>query len=205
MVCEPNKWTDNSFGGYLENIHIKHNLITGSNYHNHNLEIREKLYKAVNYLSSIKFGINTQLLNYLDNEGKFLLEDVEFTRSEVLQRFITIKIGQLFSKIPFYLSIHADWRGRLYTQSFFISYQSSDLSTSLLEIWNGEILNESGLNYLYIYGPNNHNQNKRSKKSYIDRINWVKTNYNKIINLYKGIISTADSKFIFAAFCLVIR
>ena len=38
MICEPNKWTDNSFGGYLENTQIKRNLITGSNYHNHKIE-----------------------------------------------------------------------------------------------------------------------------------------------------------------------
>ena len=156
-------------------------------------------------MSSIIFGINNQLLNYLNNEGKYLLEDVELTRSEILQRFFTIKIGHIFSNLPFYLSIHADWRGRLYTKSFFISSHSSDLSSSLLEFWDGEILNDSGLNYLYISGANNHNQNNISKKSYIDRINWVKTKYNKIINLDKGLISTADSKFIFAAFCLVIR
>lgn len=71
-------------------------------------------------MSNINFGINNQLWNSLNknNEGKYLLEDVELTRSEILQRIITIKIGLLFSKLPFYLSIHADWRGRVYTQSF---------------------------------------------------------------------------------------
>jgi DNA-directed RNA polymerase len=115
-------------------------------------------------LSSINFGINKSLLNYLNNEGKYLLDEVGLTTSEKLQRFITIKLALLFSNLPFHLSIHEDWRGRLYTQAFFISYQSSDLSTALLEFWEGEILSDSGLNYLYIYGANNHNQNNISKK-----------------------------------------
>ena len=60
--------------------------------------------------------------------------EVAISDSERLQQAITIKIAETYKNIPIYLNTHADWRGRLYTytNSFFISYQGSDLSASFL-------------------------------------------------------------------------
>jgi DNA-directed RNA polymerase len=75
----------------------------------------------------------------------------------------------------------------------------------LLNFWEGEPLSSEGKNYLYIYGANNHNENSISKESYLDRINWVKINYEQIINLDRELILSAENKFIFTAFCLNMR
>lgn len=49
-------------------------------------------------------------------------------------------IDQAYSKlnIPFYLNHICDWRGWVYTQSFFISYQGDDFSNSLINFYEGE-------------------------------------------------------------------
>jgi len=49
-------------------------------------------------------------------------------------------------------------------KSFFLSYQSGDLSTALLRLWEGDKLSESGLRYLYIYGANVYNEENLNKK-----------------------------------------
>lgn len=201
MICIPNQWSDSSFGGFLENKTQGISVITGSSKHKHSVEIRDKLYKAINCINSIQFGINEDLLNFLSNEGKFILED-QLNSSDSLQRQITLKIAETFKNVPFYLNVHSDWRGRIYTQSFFISYQGGDLSSALLNFWEGESLNESGKYYLYIYGANNHNENNLSKASFEERIQWVKDNYDKIINLDPNLILSAENKFVFTAFCL---
>ena len=92
---------------------------------------------------------------------------------------------------------------------FFISYQGSDLSASLLLLYKGEKLTEKGTDYLYIYGANLFNAKINdlpiSKKPFRERINWVKDNYEKIINLDIEFIKKAESKFLFAAFCLTLK
>jgi len=208
MICEPNQWSDNLHGGFLENKFEQKSIITGSFQHKHTVENKLNLYKAVNYLNSIKFGVNVYLLNYLENEGNFLLDsenNQEIDKSEELQREITLKVARTFSNIPFYLSTHSDFRGRIYTQSFFLSYQSGDLSTALLRLWEGDKLSESGLRYLYIYGANVYNEENLNKKSYDERVEWVKNNYEKILKMEPTFISKAESRVIFAAFCLTMR
>jgi len=155
MVCRPAIWSCKSFGGFLDNKIKGESVITGSTMHNHLIENKKPLYDSINYLNSIKFSINSLLLDYLNNEGNYLLDEVK--SEDELQRLITLKIGETYENVPFYLNVHADWRGRLYTQSFYITYQGSDLSSALLNLWDGEMLNDSGKYYLYIYGANNHN------------------------------------------------
>jgi hypothetical protein len=106
MVCKPNLWSEDSFGGFLDNINKEVPIITGSHQHNHLVENKEALFKTVNYLNSIKFSINNTLLNYIKNEGKFLLEEIKGDNDT--QRIITLKIAESFSNIPFYLNVHAD-------------------------------------------------------------------------------------------------
>lgn len=203
MLCKPNLWSDTSYGGYLENKTREVSIITGTSIHDHKIENKNSLFKAVNYLNSIKFGVNNLLLDYLMDEGSYILDYIEPDND--LQRNITLKIAKLFSKVPFYLNVHADWRGRIYTQSFFISYQGGDLSSALLNFWEGQILTESGKYHLYIHGANNHNENNISKESFDNRVEWVKNNYDKIINLDRSLILSAEKPFIFLAFCLNMR
>ena len=112
-------------------------------------------------MNSIKFRINNDLLNFvLSEEGKFLLNN---DKNVEIQQSIILKIATFYKDTYFYLPTHADWRGRIYTHSMFITYQGSDLSSSLLLFDKGEILNNEGRYYLYIYGANAYNENNISK------------------------------------------
>lgn len=211
MLCEPAKWGDKIYGGFLENdIKKKKEIYTKSPSNKHKIENKELLYKSVNYLNSIQFEINIDLLEFLAKKGNSLLyTNEDISESERLQQAITLKIAETYKNIPIYLNTHTDWRGRLYTNSFFISYQGSDLSASLLLLYNGEVLTEQGQEYLYIYGANLYNakinDHSISKNPFLERINWVKNNYEKIINLDIEFIKKAESNFLFAAFCLTLK
>jgi DNA-directed RNA polymerase, mitochondrial len=204
MICEPNKWSDDFCGGYLDNELREEGIISGSLYHGHEMFNKNKLYETINYMSSIKFKINEDLLNYLENEGNYLIEEKE-DKSEELQKLTTLQIAKTYINTPFYLPLQADWRGRIYTKPFFITYQGNDLSLSLLEFWEGEVLTPSGLDSLYIYGANNYNQSNISKDTYSNRIKWVKDNINNILKMDKEFILKAENKIIFIVFCLIIR
>ena len=199
MICELNPWNIDSYGGFLDNKVIKNDIVTGSNYHGHKLENRDNIYKAVNNISSIKFNINKDLFNYIENEGKYLLDS--YNPQNKLQLDLTMKIAKIYYNIPFYLNTSCDWRGRIYTNSFFISYQGGDLSRSLVEFDNGEVLNKKGLEYLKIFGANCYGDNM-NKDSFSNRIKWVNKNITKIINLDKTLISEANNPIHFAYFCI---
>jgi hypothetical protein len=202
MICEPLEWSENKFGGFIENKYIKDPINTGSKFHGHEIKNKENLYKAVNHLNKTEFSVNKELLDYILNEGSYLLEHDKDQKE--LQNIITIKVAQTYSKYKFYLNLNCDWRGRLYTNSFFLTYQGGDLSRSLIEFYKGEKLTDVGLKYLYIYGANCYSS-VLNKKSIVKRINWVKKNLNSIINMDTNFLNKANKKLQFAAFCLAVK
>lgn len=131
MLSPPVEWSETQFGGYLDNQNKQTNLITGSHIAQaHKVSNLANLYKAINTLQSIKFEINSQLLDLIINDGLYLLEKLD-NNEEELQRDMTLKIAQMFSNILIYLPVNSDWRTRIYTQSFFITYQGADLTSAL--------------------------------------------------------------------------
>lgn len=208
MLSQPQKWNNHSFGGYLLNNIHREDLITGANLHAHKIENREILHNAINNMSSIKFNFNTDLISFIEKDGKFLSDliyDQQLSDSEKYQNYMYIKIGKIFNKQPFYIPLQADWRGRIYTKSFFANYQGGDLALSLIEFNEGQSLTEKGKDYLYIYGCNLYNENNMSRSSYENRINWVKSNIENILSMKKDFILKAENKFCFVSFCLVMR
>ena len=210
MISQPAIWDTNKYGGFLINEKIKDKVFHKSPNTNHKMENKKNIYRAINYLNSIQFEINNDLLNFLLNEGNILLDiKKDKDNTELLQNIITIKIAETYKNLPFYLNTFADWRGRIYTNCFFITYQGSDLSAGLLLLHEGEKLTTDGIDYLYIYGANLYNETINeisvAKLSFGERINWVEKNYNKIINLDIEFIKKAESPILFAAFCLTVK
>ena len=72
----------------------------------HKTNNKTDLYKAVNTLNSVKFGVNNLLLNYLLNEGNYLLDKIK--AKDALQRSITLKLAETLSNTPFYLTVRSD-------------------------------------------------------------------------------------------------
>ncbi len=201
MVCKPNLWDNNQFGGFLQNEVIKENVFKGSiqdNKHKFEGKGLDKLFNTINYFNQIKFGINKSLLDFIQNEGKYLLDEVDLDNK--MNNKITLNLANIYKDIPFYLNAYADWRGRIYTHSFYISYQGSDLSSAVIEFWDGEPLNDTGIHFFYIYGANLFGH--INKETFNDRIKWVKDNLPLILKLDKELILKSKSPFLFSAFCL---
>ena len=208
MIHKPCKWSDTEYGGYFSNKVLKEGLITGSHYHGHSMENRTNIYNAINKMSSIKFNFNKSILEYLKNEGSFLLNSIfteELSKSEYLQIQTQLIIAELYKEMVIYIPLQVDWRGRIYVQSFFANYQGSDLSLSLLEFAEGKTLTKNGLDSLYIYGANLYNENNINKASFSDRIECVLNNKNNILEMKSEFMLNAENKFSFAAFCLLMR
>ena len=123
----------------------------------------------------------------------------------ILRDFVTLEIAKTLSNIPFYFKTFTDWRGRIYTQSHYLSYQGSDLSLSLIQFNEGQYVSKSGEFFFKVYGANLHDENKISRAAYRDRIKWVDDNQDKILNMDMEFILRADSRFAFIAFCLAYK
>ena len=206
MLCMPNKWDINSYGGTLFNVEVKKDIVQGSKHHEHNTNNRELLYDTINILNSRQFGINSELLMYLQTKGKSLLElrDQNKNIETKLFKDWTLKIAELYNGYPFYLNHYTDWRGRIYTDSFYITYQGSELSLALINPWKGKSLTENGIFQLYVYGATCYSNilNKDTKEN---RYNWIKKNYKKILELDIEFIKKADLPILFASFSLVLK
>lgn len=76
-------------------------------------------------MSSIKFNYNNSMINYLENKGKFLLDTNNYsylTKSEIYQNYMFLKVANVYRNNPIFIPLSADWRGRIYTKSFFANY-----------------------------------------------------------------------------------
>jgi DNA-directed RNA polymerase len=226
MVCPPVKWSKDCYGGYLNNNNEYEPLIKPSRKsglktkYNHN---KEDIFNSVNYMSQIPYCINKDVLNFiLDNYQNLGLKSnlhpltskyYSFSyknKSEIethnslfyLQKNI-IGLAKLLTNIEeFYFPIELDWRGRIYCQSNYITFQGNELAKSLILFKNGKTLNNNGLYYLKVYGANLYGIDKESFK---DRIKWVENNHQNILNMDLNFILKASEPIIFIAFCFEYR
>jgi hypothetical protein len=63
-------------------------------------------------MSSVKFNINKELLNYITNEGSFLFDNIDKLNlsqaSEELLLITTLQIAKTFEDVSFYLPLLID-------------------------------------------------------------------------------------------------
>jgi DNA-dependent RNA polymerase len=220
------------FGGYLINIfdqtHFIHkNPINAGKLNLINLDI----IKTINYIQSIPFIININVLEHILN---WIIEDRElndplffkkhketnklddykknkdlFKVNEILRQdsLFNVNVEIIASAIllrnkTFYHPIFSDWRGRIYTCNTILSFQGNELNRSLLYFKNGNILNNKGYKSLQIYTANCFGLNKLSNNY---KIKWVNDNINKIIELNYNLINGAKEKLIFLACCYELK
>ena len=207
MICKPKLWDENNRGGYLLDDYINQSIITGSTNHGHKMNNKTILYDTINHLNQLEFSVNNDLLDYLlSSNGQNLLEsNLNVTKSELIQIKTNIKLAQIFKNETFYLPLRGDFRGRLYVNSFFLNYQGSDLSKSLVNLAKGQILTKEGLEYLYIFGANLYNFNSINKDNHKNRIAWVTSNLDKIYDMDLNFIKKSENIWSFISFCLVMR
>ena len=84
----------------------------------------DNVYNTANYLSNIQFTIKNELLEYISTIGSNLLNLLD--TEDRFNSEITLKIARTYKDMTLYLPVHSDWRGRIYTYSFYISYQGNE-------------------------------------------------------------------------------
>ena len=185
MLVEPNKVNKDGnylpyLSGELSHIYNPFDTIIKNKYDQMiKTENFNNIEYTIHYLNSVKFKINEEMLNYIidewnkENSVLFkgynkLLEinkkdnnikklEKQSHNSIYWQYLNTINLANIYKGYDLYFPTFADFRGRIYTLSNYLSYQGNDLNRSLLlfsltkkesEI---QLLNEEGFNYLKIY------------------------------------------------------
>jgi len=184
MVCEPNPWNANNYGGYLlnEGYHYTHFIHQGNRNFNKTrvLKGEDRVYNQINYMNSVPFKINTNVLDYILNYGVrdgLILEGLHpktmektlesWEKEEVMKhnsRYYLEKnilgIAILFRDVKkIYFPLFFDWRGRIYNDNSYLNYQSNALAKSLLlfaEFRDNDVIynKEESLDWLKIFGAN---------------------------------------------------
>ena len=185
------------------------------------------IYKLVDDINSVPFSINQDVLDFITKYYKTfnLIIDPDYThplelktkltlsekkelesfRSKVNLEFEILNLAHIFRNSPeLFIPVRLDYRGRLYCNVEYLHYQSVELAKSLLQFSKGDIVyinDEVSIKYLKIFGANCYG-NRLDKMSFNDRIDWIDKNQKNILNFSNGkLISKADNKLLFIAFC----
>jgi DNA-directed RNA polymerase len=159
----------------------------------------KEFYEGINSMNKIKFQINNEMLKFVISEwsckeslffkGYNLLKEIYENDSKEIKKdkvkhnavyslyYNIIQIAFLFRNQTFYLPVYADFRGRIYTLSNYLSYQGNDLARSLLLFDTEEYLSSEGLNFLRLYFSNLAGFDKLSWKDRLNKSEELWINY----------------------------
>jgi DNA-directed RNA polymerase, mitochondrial len=181
MVVFPLEWTDNKNGGYLSKdykLFINSSLVHKNFKNVEESEIGKIQMDTVNYLNKQEFKINKIMLNLLIKEyyssssilynglNKFKdiksLENLDVNEKRKIlshnskvylyQKILSLAI--IFKDLNFYIPTFLDFRGRIYTDVDYLSYQGEDMSRSLIEFNKGCYLNNNNIVFVLQYLAN---------------------------------------------------
>ena len=194
MIIAPKKWTKNkNDGGYLNsdfkrfaNIYLLHKSYKNSG----TSEISDLQIETINFLNKQKLKINKEILSLLVkeyyNKKSILYNGLNQLHPESKENLLYMKdyskkvlshnskytvynqvlsIAILFRNFTFYQTTFYDFRGRIYTESDYFSYQAEDMSKSLIEFEEGCKLNDSNVIYVLQYLANLGGKSKLSIKN----------------------------------------
>jgi len=213
LVIPPKIWSKNENGGYyflsqkipLPLIH--HSILNqGKTY-----QIDDSIYNQINYQNSVPFRINKNFYDFILKYGYELnilinpnLENAnESLLSQILHQKYILDISKLYYNYTFYLPLFFDWRGRIYSQPSYLTYQGSSLAKALMEFAEGgHIETEEHINVLLAYGASLYGY---GKLSYMERVNWTKNNFDNILLMDSQFLIKAEDPCLFIAFCLEIK
>nr|YP_009493060.1 DNA-dependent RNA polymerase [Ganoderma tsugae]AWJ63855.1 DNA-dependent RNA polymerase [Ganoderma tsugae] len=210
MVCPPKDWGDKTYGGYLTNSYIQSPLIRSSPNSAHCTLNKEMLYRSINIMSKVEFEINDLVYDYLfEGRGDYLFpkeeEEKPYAKSHDKPFDMVLAEAFLLRNKTFYIPLRPDFRGRIYTDSYYLNYQGSDLPVAMIQFSDGESLTQEGLRNLYIYIANVYGEQGISKLNYDKRVEWTIQNKSKILDMDPEFILGAEEKFKFTALCLLMR
>lgn len=206
MFCPPVEWSETksgsetiiNYGGYLSNVVNQESLIHSSSFSNHSLS--NIPYKLINSMQSIPYTINSSFIDYLLNDGEYLLDHYKITSDKCIPfEYLSFELAKILTGRKFYMPLFLDWRGRVYTKNLTLNYQGGDFMNSIIEFYHRKPITSKGFEWLKVHGANCYGIDK---VTFDKRIEWVNTHHNNIIAMESSFIMGADSPIKFAAFCL---
>lgn len=90
----------------------------------------------------------------------------------------TLDLASIYSETGFYLPVFLDYRGRIYPETTYLSYQGTDLIRGLLKFERRYPIVDDTVYYLKIYLANVFGL---SSKTFQERLDWVESNYNQLV------------------------
>ncbi len=163
MICKPVDWSDDEDGGFILNNNYHFDEIIHQGFNNitpTTISDKNRIYGQINYMSKIPFKINKEVLNYilangvemnlilgslhpkteifekLENNEK---QEILAHNSRYFQEKNILGIAQLFKDVDkIYFPLFFDWRGRIYSDTSYLHFQSLSLAKSLILFANGD-------------------------------------------------------------------
>lgn len=117
------------------------------------------------------------------------------------------RLAEKFCDANLFFPVSLDFRGRLYTQPAYLTYQGCDPAKGMLEFgWEGKPLGEVGKRWLRVHGANSFGV----KGSIFDRVQWCNEHAAKILQCGQNPTENqwwteADEPWQFLAFCIEVR
>lgn len=129
--------------------------------------------------------------------------------SKILLERNILSIADVYSKVSkIYFPLRLDNRTRVYCETDYFHYQSSDLAKGLISFAVPGLLtknNTEEINYFKAFGANMFGD-KLDKKSLNHRVRWVDINSEYILNFENNdIVNKAENKACFVSFCFEYR
>jgi len=133
MSCEPNDWTDNKNGGYLEG---SGSCILGTMNHNDSNQSLDVL----NMLQHIPWQLN-EIVDYVEKSNKALDTHDKLTQFNMMKDQSTVVYNELMNDgNQFYFTWKNDSRGRMYSQGYHAHLQSTSYKKSILDFYKEELI-----------------------------------------------------------------
>jgi hypothetical protein len=91
----------------LTNIVDHKSLVTGSAQHNHKINLNDATYDSINYLNSQSFEVNSELHNYIVNEGNYIIDYIrEHDNKNYFNFLLTLDIAKTYLNQNIYLNVN---------------------------------------------------------------------------------------------------
>lgn len=134
MIQEPEEWTDNAHGGYLEGTG---SVILGNINHHHENQALD----AINIIQRIPWELNIDMLEYEECPNKTLdTPDKTKQFNDMKHKSRSVYDEMLGLGNRFFFTWKYDKRGRMYSQGYHINLQSTEYKKSILQFSNKELI-----------------------------------------------------------------
>jgi len=134
MIVQPEEWSNNKNGGYIT---TKNSVVLGKNKHHDG----DQALDVLNILQKIDWSLDPRILN-IEEESKKPLNTFEKKKAFTLMTSISKQVYKemLQQGNHFFLAWKMDFRGRVYSDGYYINLQSNSYRKAMLEFTKKQLI-----------------------------------------------------------------